>query len=147
MPKLAVGGSIKTTLYDPCFRSTTLYKASRLLTACFTFSPGEISVEINPDPGITDVRVHPHPGIRGVTCHRRPFPGMYFCVIFADDNTLYVTLRGLQFLQSTCRYGCDVVCSFRRSFSCSSPYPLRHQQVGRLTSGGGESSWYLVSSF
>ena len=36
---LCKGGSIKTTLYDPCFRSTTLYKASRLLTAFYTESP------------------------------------------------------------------------------------------------------------
>ena len=84
------GGSIKITLYDPCFRSTTLYKASRLLTACFTFRPGETSVEIYHDPGRKNVRVHPHSVIRGVTCHRRPFPGS----IFADDNTLYVIFEG-----------------------------------------------------
>ena len=100
MPKLAVGGEHQDHLVRPMLQvNHTVQGFPAVNSLFFTFRPGEISVEINHDQRSLTREGAPSPRDQSVTCHRRPFPGS----IFADDNTLYVILRGLQYMQSTCR--------------------------------------------
>ena len=122
---LCKGGSIKTTLYDPCFRSTTVVQGFPAVNS-FLYRKSRNSLPVIVSGCMTG---GPSPGFRAV-CRAGQCPQKLLVVShFWTDLFIHILLADRS---AMCMY------VFRRSFSTVHPtlrrqgYPLRHPREGNF---------------